>query len=51
MLLKEDDDVKKGSPSGSARDSPAPSGSGSRKTEAEQRFERIQRERVSGGWP
>jgi protein FAM32A len=45
MLLK--DDTGPGSGSGSARDSPIPGGSGSRKTDAERRFEEAQRERVS----
>lgn len=47
LLLRDDDAAKKGSPSGSARDSPAPGGGNDRRTEAEKRFEAAQRERVS----
>lgn len=47
LLMRSDDDTKKGSPSGSARNSPAPGGSNDRKTDAEKRFEAIKRERVS----
>ena len=45
LLLKEDD-YKTGSPSGSGRNSPAVGGSNSKKTEAERRFEEIQKRRV-----
>jgi protein FAM32A len=46
LLFKESDDAVKDSPSGSARNSPVPGHSGTRKTEAEKRFENAQRERV-----
>ena len=48
LLLKEDDAVKTGSPSGSGRNSPAVGGSSNNKTDAERRFEEVQTQRVSG---
>jgi protein FAM32A len=45
LLLKEDDT---GSPSGSSRNSPAVGGSDDKKTDAERRFEEVQKRRVSG---
>jgi protein FAM32A len=48
LLLKEDDTVKTGSPSGSSRNSPAVGGSNDKKTDAERRFEEVQKRRVSG---
>ena len=47
LLLKEDDTVKTGSPSGSSRNSPAVGGSNDKKTDAERRFEEVQKRRVS----
>lgn len=44
LLFQEDDALK--TPSGSGRNSPATDGSASRKTEAEKRFEEVQKRRV-----
>lgn len=46
LLFKEDDSVKAGSPSGSGRNSPAIGESGRKKTDAERRFEEVQKRRV-----
>jgi protein FAM32A len=46
LLLKDDDTVQTGSPSGSGRSSPAVGGSSVKKTEAERRFEEVQKRRV-----
>jgi protein FAM32A len=46
LLLKEDDTSKTGSPSGSGRSSPAIGGSNGKKTDAERRFEEVQKRRV-----
>jgi len=47
LLLKEDDAVKTGSPSGSGRNSPAVGGSSNNKTDAERRFEEVQTQRLA----
>jgi protein FAM32A len=46
LLFKEEEDANAAS-SGSSRDSPAIGGTGDRKTEAEKRFEEVQKRRVS----
>ncbi|THV07542.1 DUF1754-domain-containing protein [Dendrothele bispora CBS 962.96] len=45
LLLK--DDVDQSSPSGSGRNSPAAGGSNSRKTDAEKRFDEVQKRRLA----
>ena len=47
LLFKEDDAVKTGSPSGSGRNTPDVGGSNDKKTDAERRFEEVQKQRVS----
>ena len=48
LLFKEDDAVKAGSSSSSSRNSPAVGSSSDNKTDAERRFEEVQKRRVSG---
>ncbi|EGO31050.1 hypothetical protein SERLADRAFT_376595 [Serpula lacrymans var. lacrymans S7.9] len=47
LLFKDEDDVTSGSPQGSSRNSPAIGGSSDKKTEAERRFEDVQRRRLA----
>lgn len=47
LFAEEDATLKTSSPSGSGRNSPSISSGGSKKTDAERRFEEVKKERVS----